>query len=93
VTGERGSPLPRWAAASVASRARRAEAPRLGREDVLRVALAEAPKAASPTTRIWHETTPATTMASLAIRLRSVDSHDEARPMSHRWRRRSQLCS
>jgi hypothetical protein len=92
VTGERGSPLPRRAAASAASHARRAEAPRLGHEGVLRVALAEAPKAAPPATRSWHETTPATTMASFAIRLRSVDSHDEVRPMSHMWRR-SQLCS
>jgi hypothetical protein len=49
--------------------------------------------AAPPATRSRHETTPATTVASLAIGPRSVDSHDAARPTSHRWRRRSQLCS
>jgi hypothetical protein len=42
VTGRRGSPLPRRAAASAASGTRRAEAPKLGREDVSRVAPAEA---------------------------------------------------
>jgi hypothetical protein len=42
VTGRRGSPLPRQAAASVASWARRAEAHRPGREDVPRIAFAEA---------------------------------------------------
>jgi hypothetical protein len=82
VTGRRGSPLPRRAAASV-------EAPRPGREDVPRVAPAEA----LPATRSRHETTPATTVASYAIGPRSVDSHDAARLTSHRWRRRSQLCS
>jgi hypothetical protein len=46
-----------------------------------------------PKTRSRHETTPATTVASLTIGPRSVDSHDMARPTSHRWRRRSQLCS
>jgi hypothetical protein len=89
VTGRSGSPLPRWAAASAASRARRAEAPGPGREDVPRVVPAEAP----PATKSRHETTPATTVASLAIGSRSVDSHDAARPTSHRWRKRSQLCS
>jgi hypothetical protein len=49
VTGRRGSPLPRRAAASMASRARRVEAPRPGREDVPRVAPAEAPTTAPPT--------------------------------------------
>jgi hypothetical protein len=44
-------------------------------------------------TRSRHETAPGTTVASLAIGPRSVDSHDAARPTSHRWRRRSQLCS
>jgi hypothetical protein len=48
---------------------------------------------ALPTTRSRHETAPATTVASLAIGPRSVDSHDAARPTLHRWRRRSQLCS
>jgi hypothetical protein len=48
--------------------------------------------AASLATRSRHETTPATTVASLAIGPRSVDSHDAARPTSHRWRR-IQLCS
>jgi hypothetical protein len=54
---------------------------------------AEALSAVPPTTRSRHETAPATTMVSLAIGPRSVDSHDAARPTSHRWRRRSQLCS
>jgi hypothetical protein len=49
--------------------------------------------AAPLATRSRHETTPATTVASLAIGPRSVDSHNAARPTSHRWRRRSQLCS
>jgi hypothetical protein len=63
-----------------------------GCEDVPRVAPAEAPPATPPATRSRHETMPATTVASLAIGPRSVDSHDAARPTSHRWRR-SQLCS
>jgi hypothetical protein len=63
--------------------------PKPGCEDVPRVALAEAPPAAPPTTRSRHKTTPATTVASLAIEPRSVDSHDAARPTLHRWRRRS----
>jgi hypothetical protein len=46
---------------------------------------------APPTSRSRHETTPATTVASLAIGPRSVDNHDVARSMLHRWRR-SQLC-
>jgi hypothetical protein len=88
VTGRRGSPLPRRAAASMASGTSRAKAPKLGHKDVLRVALADAPPAAPSATKSRHETTPATTVASLAIGLRSVDSHDMARPTSHRWRRR-----
>jgi hypothetical protein len=87
VTGRKESPLPRRAAASAASHARRVEAPRPGREDVPRVVTTVAP----PATRSRHETTPATTVASLAIGPRSADSHDAARPTSHRWR--SQLCS
>jgi hypothetical protein len=67
----------------------RAESPKPRREDVPRVAPAEAP----PATRSRHETTSATIVASMAIGPRSVDSHDAARPTSHRWRRRSQLCS
>jgi hypothetical protein len=51
-----------------------------------------APPAVSSATRSQHETAPATTVASLAIGPRSVDSHDAVRPTSHRWRR-SQLCS
>jgi hypothetical protein len=91
VTGRRGRPLPRRAAASGTSHA---EVPKQGRKDVPRVAPAEAPPpAAPPATRSRHEMTPATTVASLAIGLRSVDSHDAARPTSHRWKRRSQLCS
>jgi hypothetical protein len=93
VMERRGSPLPRWAAASTTSRARNAEAPRLGPEDAPRVAPVETPTAAPPAARSRHETTPGTTMASLAIGARSVDSHDAARPTSHRWRSRSQLCS
>jgi hypothetical protein len=91
MTGRRGSPLPRQAAASMASHARHMEAPSLGCEDVLRVASVEASMAVPPATRSRHETTPATTVASLAIGTRSVNSHDAARPTSHRWR--SQLCS
>jgi hypothetical protein len=89
VTRRRGSPLPRRAAARAASGTRRAEAPKPGREDVPRVAPAEAPPAAPPATRSRHETTPATTVASLVIGPRSVDSHDVARPTLHMWRRRS----
>jgi hypothetical protein len=93
VTKRRGSPLPRWAIASAASQARRVEAPRPGHEDVPRVAPAKGPTAVSLATRSRHEMMSATTVASLAIGPRSVDSHDTARPTSHRWRRRSQLCS
>jgi hypothetical protein len=89
VTGRKGSPLPRRAAASAASRARHAEAPRPRREDVSRVARAEAPTVVPPATRSRHEMMPATTVAKLAIGPRSIDSHDAARPTSHRWRRRS----
>jgi hypothetical protein len=94
VTERMGSPLPRQVVASAVSRARSVEAPRSGCEDVSRVAPTEALRAAPPATRSRHETTPATTMASLAIGPRSVDSHDVARPTSHRRRRRrSRLCS
>jgi hypothetical protein len=89
VTGRRGSPLPRRAAASAASGIRRVEAPKPGREDVPRVAPAEAP----PTTKSQHDTTSVTTVPSLAIGPRSVDSHGAVMPTSHRWRRRSQLYS
>jgi hypothetical protein len=58
----RGSP-PRHRAANVA---RRAEAPRPGCEDKLRVVPAEAPKAAPSATRSRHEMTAVTTVASLA---------------------------
>jgi hypothetical protein len=70
----------------------RAEAPKPGRKDVQRVAPVEAPPMAPPAIRSRHETAPTTTVASLTIGLRSVDSHDVARPTSHRWRR-SQLYS
>jgi hypothetical protein len=93
VMGRRGSPLSRRAAASVTSRTRRAEAPRPGCEDMPRVAPAEEPTTAPLATKSWHETTPAATVTSLAIGPRSVDSHDAARLTSHRWKRRSQLCS
>jgi hypothetical protein len=84
VTGRRGSPLPRRAATSATSDTSHAEAPKPGRKDVPRVAPAEVHPAAPPATRSRHETTPATTVASLAIGPRSVDSHDAARPTSHR---------
>jgi hypothetical protein len=90
---KKGGPLPRWAAASTASRTRHAEAPKPEREDVPRVVPVEAVTAASPAIRSRHETTLATTVVSLAIGPMSVDSHDALRPTSHRWRRRSQLCS
>jgi hypothetical protein len=91
--GKKGSPLPRSAAASTASRTRRAEVPKLGREDVSSVAPAEVAMVASPATRSRDETMSATTVVSLAIGPRSVNSHDAARPTLHGWRRRSQLCS
>jgi hypothetical protein len=89
VTRRRGSP--RHVAANATSRARRAEAPRLGREDMLRVVPKEAPKVASSTTRSRQEATAVTTVASLATGP-GVDSHDLARPTSHRQRRRRRLC-
>jgi hypothetical protein len=55
--------------------------PSTGRKDVPRVAPAEA-----------SSTAPLAT-TSLAIGPRSVDSHDAVSPTSHKWRRRSQLCS
>jgi hypothetical protein len=93
VTGRRGSPLPQWAAVRVASRARHVETPRPGREDVPRVVPAEAPTTVPSVTKSQHETTPATNVASLTTGPRSADNHDVVRPMSHRWRRRSRLCS
>jgi hypothetical protein len=92
VTGRRGSP-PRHEAANAASHARRVEAPRPGREDMLRVVPVEVPKVALSTTRSRHKTTAVTTAASLATGPGTVDSHDVARPMSHRRRRRRRLCS
>jgi hypothetical protein len=62
---------------------------RPGREDVPRVAPVEETTAVPLAIRSRHETTPATTVASLAIEPRSVNSHDMVRPMSHRWRSRS----
>jgi hypothetical protein len=85
VPRRRGNPLPRRAAAGGT---RRVEAPKPGREDVPRVA----PKAAPPAIRSRHETTPDTTVTSLVIGSKSVDSYDVARPMLHSWSRRSQLC-
>jgi hypothetical protein len=73
-----------------ANAARRVEAPRPGREDMLRVVPVEVPKAAPSATRSRHETTAVTTAASLATGTWTVDSHDVARPTSHRRRR---LCS
>jgi hypothetical protein len=92
VTRRRGSP-PRHEAANAASHARRVEAPRPGREDMLRVVPVEVPKVALSTTRSRHKTTAVTTVASLATGPGTVDSHDVARPMSHRRRRRRRLCS
>jgi hypothetical protein len=89
VPRRRGSP--RHRAANVASRARRAEAPRPGREDKLRVVPAEVQKATSSATRSRHEMTAITTVASLATGPGNVGSHDTARPTSHR--RRTKLCS
>jgi hypothetical protein len=89
---KKGSPLPQRAATSAASHARRVEAPRPGHNDVLRVAPVEAPTVAPPATRSRHEIMPATTVASLAIGPRSVDSHDAVKPTSQR-RTRSQLFS
>jgi hypothetical protein len=93
VTGRRGSPLPRWVAASAVSGTSHAEAPKPGRKDVPRVAPTEAHPVAPPATKSRHETASATTVASLAIRPRSVDNHDAPRPTSHKWRTRIQLCS
>jgi hypothetical protein len=91
VTKRRGSP--RHEAANVASRARRVEAHRPGRENMLRVVPVEVPKAAPSATRSWHETTTVTTAASLDTGPGTVDSHDVVRPTSHRRRRRRRLCS
>jgi hypothetical protein len=86
----RGSPPPRHVAAN---KARRVEAPRPGRKDMLRVVPAKAPKAATLATRSRHVTTAVTTVASLASSLGTVDSHDVDRPMSHRRRRKRRLYS
>jgi hypothetical protein len=91
VTRRRGSP--RHEAANAVGRAKRVEAPRLGRGDLLRVVPVEVPKAALSATRSRHETTAVTTAASLATGPGTVDIHDVARPMSHRRRRRRRLCS
>jgi hypothetical protein len=91
VTRKRGSP-PRHEDANAASLARHVEVPRPGHEDMLRVVPVEVPKVAPLATRSRHETTTVTTMASLATRPGTVDSHDMARPTSHR-RRRRRLCS
>jgi hypothetical protein len=88
----KGGP-PRHGAANAASHARRAEAPRPGLEDKLRVVPTEAPKVAPSTTRSRHEMTAVTTVASLATGPGNVDNHDAARPTSHRRRRRRKLCS
>jgi hypothetical protein len=85
----RGTP-PRHVAANTA---RRVEAPRPGRKDMLRVVPAEAPKAATLATRSRHVTTAVTTVASLASGPGTVDSHDVDKPMSHRRRRKRRLYS
>jgi hypothetical protein len=86
-TGESSST---WGA-NAASRARRAEVPKLGREDKLRVVPAEARKAAASATRSRHEMMAVTIVACLATGPGNVDNHDAARPTSHR--RRRMLCS
>jgi hypothetical protein len=53
----------------------------------------EVPKAAPSATRSQHETMAVTTAASVATGPGTVDSHDVARPTSHRRRRRRRLCS
>jgi hypothetical protein len=90
VTRRRESPPPQHGAANAASRV---EAPRPGREDKLRVVPAKASKASSAATRSRHEMTAVTIVASLATGPGNVDSHDAAKPTSHRWRRRRKLCS
>ena len=92
VTRRRGSP-PRHEAADAANRARRVEASRPGREDMLRVVPVEVPKAAPSATRSRHETTAVTTAASVATGPGTVGSHDVVRPTSHRRRRRRRPCS
>jgi hypothetical protein len=92
VTRRTGSP-PRHEAANAASLARHVEVPRPEHEDMLRVVPVEVPKAVSSATRSRHETMTVTTVASLATRPETVDSHDMARPTSHRRRRRRRLCS
>jgi hypothetical protein len=89
---KKGSP-PRHEATNVASRARHVEAPRPGREDMLRVVLVEVSKAAPLATRNRHEMTTVTTVASLAIGPGTIDSHDVVRSTSHRRRRRRRLYS
>jgi hypothetical protein len=66
---------------------------RPGREDMLRVVPVEVAKTAPSATKSRHETTIVTTVASLATGPGTVDSHDVAKPTSHRWRRRRRLCS
>jgi hypothetical protein len=79
---------------STRGRTRCVEAPsRPGCEDMLRVVLVEVPKAAPSATRSRHETMAVTTVASLATGPETVDSHNVARPTSHRRRRRMRLCS
>jgi hypothetical protein len=89
---KKGSP-PRHEAANAASRARHVEAPRPGHEAMLSVVHMEVPKAAPSTTRSRHETTAVPTTASLSTGLGTVDSHDVARPSSHRRRWRRRPCS
>jgi hypothetical protein len=88
----RGSPPSRHVAADGA---RRVEAPRPGCEDMLRVVPVEAPKATPSATRSRHKMKVVTTVASLATRLGTIDSHDAAKPTSHRRRQRQRrrLCS
>jgi hypothetical protein len=76
---KKGSPLPRRAAASVASGTSHVEAPKPGRKDVPRVVPTEVLPVVPPATRSRHETAPATTVASLAIGDKAVD--DGSTPM------------
>jgi hypothetical protein len=77
----------------VASVTSHAKTPRQGREDVSRVTIVEAPRVAPLASKSRHETTLATTAASLVIGPRIVDSHDTVRPTSRKRRRSNRLCS
>ena len=94
VTRRRRSLLLQQPAASVASTASHAKAPRPGRKGVPTEAPAEVSKAPPLKNLSQHKMTAARTVVLLAIGLRTAGSHDAPRPTSRRRRRRSsQLCS